>query len=62
MDMKLYVNRIGPEEFDRFVIVNEDHQVWDGNDFGDVRCGLLYAHRDLAEADAARIEADQESL
>jgi hypothetical protein len=60
--MNLYVNRIGPEEFDRYVIVNESHQVWDGNDFGDVRCGLLYAHPDLAEADAARIKADQESF
>ena len=60
--MKTYINRIGPEEFPRYIIVDEDHQVWDGDAFGHVRCGLVYAHQDLAEADAARIESDQQSF
>jgi hypothetical protein len=57
--MKTYINRIGPEEFPRYIIVDEDSQVFDGQDFGDVRCGLIYAHQELAEKDAARIEADR---
>jgi hypothetical protein len=60
--MKTYVNRIGPEDFDRYVIVNEDHEVFDGEGFGDLRSGLVYANRDLAKQDAARIEAERSNF
>lgn len=57
--MTTCVHRVGAEEFPRFVIVNKDHDVWNGHSFGDIRSGLLYAHRNLAETDAAEIEADR---
>ncbi len=57
--MKTYINRVGPEEFPRYIIVNEDDEVWNGQGFGHIRSGLIYAHRDLAEQDAARIEAER---
>ncbi len=60
MNMKTYVNRLGSEEFPRWIVVNDDHEVWDGDAWGEVQCGLLYAHRGLAEADGARIAADQQ--
>lgn len=57
--VKTYVNRVGPEEFPRFVIVNEDEDVFDGQGFGHIRSAIVYAHRALAEQDAARIEAER---
>src|SRR5579885_3754432 len=57
--MKLYVNRVGPEDFPRYIIVDEDDHVFDGHGFGHIRSALVYAHRNLAEQDAARIESER---
>lgn len=57
--MNTSINRVGSEEFPRYVIVDEDSQVWNGEGFGHIRSALIYAHRNLAEQDAARIEAER---